>query len=339
MVSKVSLKKNSLTNMSKRKVIAIAYSDQHVHGWKSYSVNDSRLMLSCEILHQVGLKAKKYNVPILFAGDLIHNPLYIENRVLKYLVGSYKRAIGSTNFYAISGNHDLDGRNTMDIQANSHLEFMDLVFPNFWLLDRMGVVQHGDMLIAGIPYFNGNQGFTERLKFLETKIKDNPLKKILLVHTDLHGAVNGSERSIEDVQNIPKDMDSFFSKWDLVLSGHIHIPQRLGKNIYMLGAPYQQNWGESNVEMGYWKIYDKGEPKFIYLRNPEFIKLKPNEKVPDDDNIYEHEVEEKVDGHVFDVAKFSKVTSRSKLAKRYSKTKGITDKNYIGELIDILNQV
>jgi len=64
--------------------------------------------------------------------------------------------------------------------------------------------------------------------------------KVLFGHFQVEGAFFNNSTALTGV---PK---SVLSKFDLVLLGHIHIPQAVTPKIHYVGSPFQQDWGEAN---------------------------------------------------------------------------------------------
>ena len=160
-------------------------------------------------------------------------------------------------------------------------------------------------------------------------------KHILLLHTDYPGAKDTDGKVVDSSENININM---LNRFDLVLCGHIHKPQRLGKKIYMVGAPLHQRRTDRNCEMGYWKVYSDLSVKFIPLKEfPRFIDVESEEQVKEDGNYYtvippKVEVKTEVQHNI------TKKLSKRSLAKKYLKYKGIQDENKEKLLVKILKE-
>ena len=128
------------------------------------------------------------------------------------------------------------------------------------------------------------------------------------------------------------------NRFDLVLCGHIHKPQRLSKKVYMLGAPIQQRRTDKDCKMGYWLLKDDLSMEFKELKDfPKFIDVESEDEVKDDGNYYTI-IPQKSSEKVSTTHKITKTLSKKKLAKRYLKEKGIKDKSKEDLLIDILKK-
>lgn len=318
-----------------KEIIAIAFSDLHQELWKQHNENIDRLGITTSILRVIADEAYRNNCPVLFPGDLYHNNTYLHQRVIEESFISYKILFEDRNipFYAISGNHDLSQKNWVDKPSLSYLTTYSKLFKTFHLMDWR-IEETPNFMIRGIPYMNGNKDMGELIKQGLNK-KAYPKPCILLLHTDLHGALDSDGREVGEVENIPKDMDKFFKDYKLVLSGHIHKPHKFSDKIYMLGATNHQKTSDAGCDMGYWVIYKDFTMEFRKLNTPEFIYLPEGEEAPNKENFYittyKPKEGDKKDGD------FNSNSSPTVLAKRYLKHKGIKSKDKRRTLINLLN--
>lgn len=189
-----------------------------------------------------------------------------------------------------------------------------------------------DYMVYGVPYIDHNIGLSKYLKTL--RLKDG-FKNILLLHTDYPGAKDTDGRVVDSAENINLNM---LNRFDLVLCGHIHKPQRLSKKVYMLGAPIQQRRTDKDCKMGYWLVMDDLSMKFVELKGfPKFIDVESEDEVNDDGNYYTV-IPKKSSEKVNTNHKITKTLSKKKLAKRYLKEKGIKDRGKEDLLIKILKK-
>lgn len=320
------------------KPIAIATADLHINNWKAYSKNHSRLSLCLQIFDTLCAQASKLGVPLLIAGDLFHLNQSITNRVLLETLKTF-RDLSNTPIYAISGNHDMSENNTKEKPSPSFVRAMSYAFPNIKCMDF--TTRYTESLsISGIPYLHKNVGFKEALLSLIKNIKISDPKhkicRILMLHGDFPKAQTTMGHVFEEVDNMPKNLTKLLTNFDWVLYGHIHMPQRLTKNTYMLGAPYQQTWGDSGCETGYWEIYKDHKPKFVPLDTPKFIRLKEGETPPEDSNFYSHSSKKDVKLLDINMEDFDFTLDKTQLAKNYLKATGETDKYKRKALLEIL---
>lgn len=108
----------------------------------------------------------------------------------------------------------------------------------FKVFDKPGVIQLGDTTILMAP-FPGND--EELANWIRTNSRQSS-KIILLGHFQVIGCQMDSGVSIS---GIPKQA---LQKIQLGLLGHVHKAQTVLPNIYYVGSPFQQNFGEANEQ-------------------------------------------------------------------------------------------
>lgn len=315
-----------------KKLIAIAFSDLHLNNWESHNTDKARLKTSVEALERVIKKANLKGVPLLFAGDFIHNPKSMSNWVFDELTQLFSRIQLLSGLYAISGNHDMCEKNNIQWTSPSYVKSFSRVIPGFNCVDRSSI-QLKNTLIVGLPYMDNENSFVIALSDLIQEIKHLNHKghKTLLIHQNLPNAVEPSGYKVED--HLPKQIYKDLKFFNIVLSGHIHKPQQIFENTWMLGATNHQNIGDMGCDMGYWKIYLDAKPKFIKLKLPEF-KTYHGDK-PKGNHIWIKEEIEKPQTES-DAPAFGPTTSRKALAKNFCKSKKIKDKGKVIALIKSL---
>lgn len=318
---------------SKKKVIAIALSDLHLNLWAKFNKDYKRTQDSFRVLFKIKEVCSKYNVPALFCGDLFHKPEVIQKELFTKLIKQFLKLNGTSfKCYAISGNHDIMEISKVGIQPKSWVYDLDPLFPWLYDLDYRTFRLTQNIQVHGIPYVDHNIGLSNYLK--KMKLEDG-YKHILLLHTDYPGAKDTDGRVVDSAENINLNM---LSRFDLVLCGHIHKPQRLSKKVYMLGAPIQQRRTDKDCKMGYWLVMDDLSMKFVELKGfPKFIDVETDDEVKEDGNYYTV-IPKTQRVEVKSSHKITKQLSKSRLAKRYLKEKGINDKTKEGLLIKVLKE-
>lgn len=317
-------------------IIAVAFADIHFHKFKAFNVDKSRLIWSLKAGSAIADVADKHRVPVLFCGDLFHNPKEVENETMglvkQWYYGNFERR--DIMFYAISGNHDFSEKNSRGHSSPSHLDGFKY-FKTFRKLDYEAMKINNEWIVLGLPYFNNDRDIKDSIREWWKRNPKGKYKTILMVHSDLPGAVTPEGFKINETEHIKL---KHFRDFDLVLSGHIHKPQKLGKKIYMLGSPIHQNLGDEGNSCGYWLIYSDGSVKFYNLKGfPRFRRLKKGEK-PTNDIDYWVEPNEVLEEESESNEEFSLNNSRKQLAKKYCSLNAIKSKRRIRELIKVLNQ-
>lgn len=253
-----------------REVDFIAFSDLQVEDWSRFSTNHSRLGHALKAVKIISKDAMRYKCPVLFCGDFFDNPKELSNLVISSTFINFHRTLGSIPVYAISGNHDQSESNTSTHQSPSHLDLYNYAFDNFHLIDgTFKDTLKGNYRIHGIPYLKDNRGFVGMVKKARKYIEPR-VKNILLVHTDFHNITYNKKQKSGTIENLPRKLNQLFRGFDLILSGHIHTPQVIRKNIVMLGATNHQRVSDMGVKMGYWRIFKDLSYEFVPLGLPEF---------------------------------------------------------------------
>ena len=319
-----------------KNLVAYVISDLHINDWAKFNENDTRTHNQMRIL--VSLLSKSYNerVPILFCGDLFHKPDMIRPELLNLIFHDslviHTRYMGYPIMYAISGNHEINHISKIGEHPVSWTRLFTKMFPWLVCLDYCQFLIKDNIMIHGVPYVDHNIGLSKYLK--EMKL-DPKQKHILMLHTDYPGAKDTDGREVGSVENLNLNV---LDRFDLVLCGHIHKPQRLSKKVYMIGAPIQQRRTDRDCDMGYWKLYDDLSMTFVKLKGyPRFIDVESQDEIKDDGNYYT--VIPKIASTPVETKhKITKQLTNKTLAKRYMKVKGIKDKNKEQLLIKVLKE-
>ena len=315
------------------KVIAVAFSDLHLNLYAKFNKDYKRTKDSFLVLFKIKEVCNKYNVPALFCGDLFHKPEVIQKELFTMVVKQFLKLNGTSfKCCAISGNHEIMEISKVGIQPKSWIYDLDPLF--IWLhdLDYKTFRLTNNIQVHGVPYVDHNIGLSTYLKNMKL---EEGYKHILLLHTDYPGAKDTDGRVVDSAENINLNM---LNRFDLVLCGHIHKPQRLSKKVYMLGAPIQQRRTDKDCKMGYWLVMDDLSMEFKELKGfPKFIDVESEDEVKDDGNYYTV-IPKKSSEKVNTNHKITKTLSKKKLAKRYLKEKGIKDRGKEDLLIKILKK-
>lgn len=320
--------------MSEKRVIAIAFSDLHLNMWSKFNQGNTRTLNGFDVLFRIAKLCKKYNCKALFCGDLFHKPDSINQDLMDIVLNKFHQLdVNYPTFrcYAINGNHDLSVVNHIERPNSGWVTKFSMLYN--WLVDAdCKEFQLGKFRCLGIPYIDHNQGLNEYIK--------NRKVDILLLHTDYPGAKDTDGRPVDSVENLNINL---FKPFKLVLCGHIHKPQRLGKKVYMVGAPQQQRRTDRSCDMGYLEIYDDLSVEFKYWDDyfndgyPIFIDVYDESDIKDDGNYYTV-IPKPTVKRVESEHRISKQLTKRQLARRYMKTKGYKDKGRLNLLTSVLTK-
>ena len=314
-----------------KKVIAIAFSDLHLNNWAKFNSDGRRTLNGFDVLYRIANICHHKKCPALFCGDLFHKPENIDQNLLDLVLTEFHNIdVDYPEFrcYAINGNHDLSVINHIDKPSSGWVTKFSRIFN--WLVkaDCMEF-QINKYRALGIPYIDHNHGLND---FIKRRNVD-----ILLLHTDYPGAKDTDGRPVDSVENLNINL---LKPFKLVLCGHIHKPQRLGKKVYMVGAPQQQRRTDRDCKMGYLEIYDDLSVKFKYWEDyPKFIDVyDENDINVDDGNYYTVIPKPTTSKKLESEHKITKQLTKKQLARRYMKQKGDKNKARLKLLTKVLTK-
>lgn len=321
--------------MKKRGLIAIIFSDLHLNIWSKFNDGLKRTRESFRVL---SVLSEKYpNVPALFCGDLFHKPESIDTDLLEMWFDFLPNHFPQWGMWYIDGNHDLKHQNSI---LKPKVSIPTLVSAN-WMkslnLEHVPFPNNPNIIVHGIPYIDNNIKVNEYLRETigQWNVGTKGYKHILMLHTTYPGAKDTDGREVESPNSINPNL---LNKFDLVLCGHIHKPQRLGKKVYMIGAPIQQRRTDKNCKMGYWELYDDLTMVFKELKGfPKFIDVESEEDIKDDGNYYTV-IPPKPSNLEVSNHKITKRLSKKSLVRKYMRAKGLKDDQKKNLLISILNK-
>lgn len=316
----------------KKQVIAIVFSDLHLNIYAKFNENNKRTLNHFRVLSIIKEECERYSCPALFCGDLFHKPETLDSGLYKILCEQLD-LLGKLNIYAISGNHCIKEISKIKEKPFSWLRLVREYGVQVWDYKSDCLSgSHKDFIIHGVPYIDHNIGLSDYLKNLKL---EKSKKHILMLHTDYPGAKDTDGREIDSVENLNLNV---LNRFDLILCGHIHKPQRLSKKVYMIGAPLQQRRTDKDCKLGYWKLYSDLSMEFIELKGfPKFVDVESEDEIKDDGNYYTI-LPKKTSIQVNINHKITKQVSKKTLAKRYLREKGIKDDAKKQLLIDTLNK-
>lgn len=254
------------------------FTDLHLHKFSDYSrsegpYNNTRLEAQVNALEDIINKAGDDHGVVLFLGDLFHQRGKVDTEV--YNAGV--RAIADrpeVPIYMLEGNHD---NVSNSIHSASSLEPLSYL-PNVTLIKEYEKFNIGETSFVGLSY-------GEEYEELKTFLKNNTAD-VLLGHLGVEGA-NGAGMSKLSGAFTTGDL-LVPSHYSLALLGHYHKRQELAKNVFYVGNPVAQDFGDSGMRKGYMTFETdstgviQDSIQFHVLEYPMFIKV-------DKDNVQDYE--------------------------------------------------
>lgn len=316
------------------KPIAIVFSDLHLADYPKFNIDNKRTLSHFRVLSKVQKLCLKYNCPAICAGDLIHKPEILTNEFFTTLVNQFTKLNKKPwSLYCISGNHDMQNRNTIDNPSTSWVNSLSKLFTFMKPLDFKSY-DLGKFILSGVPYLDHNIGLNLAIN---ERAKETGKPNILILHSDFPGAEDTDGTEVGEVENLNINL---LMPFKLVLMGHIHKPQKLGKKVYMIGAPLQQRRTDRDCDLGCWLIMEDFTMKFINWRDkfPRFIDVTSEEDIKDDGNYYTIVQKSPSSSETQINHGVLPSTSKSKMVRKYLKVIGIKDKQKKQVLTNIIKE-
>lgn len=337
----------------------VAFSDLHIHNYRQFDKDGSRLENCLRVLDEVFEYAGANNIEhILFAGDMFDMqkqvPTIVMNKTIQrfdYLLGKYPKI----RFMCISGNHDYGAKKLYDIDCDFLIQkdwthtALYILFEalsehkNFEFLDDlMNITKTGGIYIYGLPYYEFSEHYYKCLEDRITLGINSDNFNILLTHATVTG--------YEDI-NVKGSIDPFheyFDKFDLILSGDIHKSRLFGDKFLMLGSPIHNKLDDFGEDKGFWDIEIKEdktfELNFVSLNDkfPIFVKAFEGQDIPkkslDKDYIVYYPAiinkPKNIDGN--DEIEFNSIEDTHKLLRKYWQETDGKDNDLLRVGLDLL---
>lgn len=166
----------------------------------------------------------KYNPDfVVLLGDILDYHEKVYTQCLNTSLDLIKRIADKVHVYILVGNHDYIS-NTQFLSTNHWMNALKS-WTNVTIVDN--VVEKNGFVFC--PYvFPGR---------LTEALGDTVVSKVLFCHQEFRGCDMGSV-----VSECGDDASSI--RTPLIISGHIHKPQRVGENVYYVGSPLQNAFDE-----------------------------------------------------------------------------------------------
>lgn len=172
-------------------------------------------------------------------GDFYHVrykiDVYLQNEVVKFF--NILKNIG-IQVILLPGNHD-----QINEQGENALAVFDEL-SNVAVINTPVINDYGHW----VPYRKNINEILDFLKYCYRNPNKISSKKIIYMHHGIQGAKMNS--SLVDDSGIGVN---YFRNW-MVLSGHYHMRQQIGDNIFYIGSPYQVDAGEAGQVKGFCRL-------------------------------------------------------------------------------------
>ena len=275
--------------MKQKRHLAVIFSDLHIHSYRRFNVDGSRLTNCLKVLFDIGDFCVKNNIKtILFSGDLYDQQKALLTEVVNETVIAFKK-FGENyphqTIYAITGNHDQSTKNLIGNEAVSALSHIEAICPNFVVVDNTNRKIGDSILIQGVPYYEYKEHFATKLSEVSEVAKQaDTYKHYLMIHQTPEGI--GNEMIPTDTN--PKD--DAYEPFDHVFCGHIHIHKRITEKFTLVGNPIHRDLADAGHKKGFLVmnlLAPENGMKFIELKGyPQFVRAFEDEEVENEEQMY-----------------------------------------------------
>ena len=187
-------------------------------------------------------------------GDLFDRRKFINFNSL-YLCRKYFFNVLRDNnirFYTLLGNHDISYRNTLEVNSS---QLLLNEYENITVYDDFTVLNFDGVDVDIVPWLCADNEEVITAKMKESK------SQICFGHFE----IKGFETMPGEASPVGLDK-SFFSKYDMVLSGHFHHKSDDGQ-IFYIGTPGEMTWSDYNDPRGF-QIFDTDTRELEFIQNP-----------------------------------------------------------------------
>ena len=227
----------------------VAFSDLHAHPFKNGFITEegrnSRVDDAINVIRQVYEYASENKVSyVFFGGDLFDRRKSIDVDTFNQVHAAVAKGSELVSTIMIPGNHDQANKSgTIHALQRFNSKQCTTVHEPTW------VKLNSTTALLGIPYVDDGRLIARAIK---QKLAERPqwAKKLILM---LHYGIQGAKVSAADYV-LPCELELAHlspTYWDLILSGHYHIGQQLGKNFHYIGSAMQHRWDDAGFEKSF----------------------------------------------------------------------------------------
>ena len=205
----------------------------------------------CEtVLREVLAAAREQGVDaIIHLGDVKESYDNIPLLVTKFAVRAVRTLAAEFPFYILLGNHD---RISQSANSKNWLDILRAAGAR--TVSKPRVYQIGDGYVAFLPFTPDKKQekvWAQELADEVDKRMNSELPtvrgRVLAFHTDVAGACMNAT-GLAALGNSKEDLR--MGQYDACIGGHLHLQQKIGKNIWYCGSPFAQDWSEANQTHG-----------------------------------------------------------------------------------------
>lgn len=181
--------------------------------------------------------AKKYKPTFtVLLGDILHTHETVKTLIHNVAEKLFGLLSDIAPLYVLIGNHDYI--NGQQFLTKNHIFGPFKRWKNVYIIDEPCMHQYEDKTFVFVPYVPPGR-FVEALNLLVQEEETWELADCIFGHQEFKDSNIGNDE-------ISKNGDKWSEEYPLVISGHIHEPQMIGRNIAYCGSSRQENYAEKD---------------------------------------------------------------------------------------------
>lgn len=190
---------------------------------------DNREQIDLLLTEVFGLLTEHTYDAIVLGGDILHYHERLFTQPLNQALHFIQSLSTIAKVYVLVGNHDYIN-NSQFLTRNHWLNALK-TWNNVVIVDRALEEEH----VLFLPYVPPGR----LVEAMETVTKRWNYKEVIFCHQEFRGCKMGAITSVEG--------DEWDDEYPLVISGHIHDHQLVGKKVVYPGTPLQHGFGDSTI--------------------------------------------------------------------------------------------
>lgn len=189
---------------------------------------------------QLAKEAARHDVDaIIHLGDAkeVLNP--VDQRVTNFLVETFQNLTCKWPVFFLLGNHDRAGMADDSSSITPVLKAAGATVFGSVGISKIGIESYS---FWHVPFYRDKAVWDTE----QTRAICNPKKTILLFHEMVRGSQLNVQVQSQDGIVIPSS-----DRYVAGFGGHIHLQQQVARNVWYVGSPFAQDWGEINCSKGF----------------------------------------------------------------------------------------
>jgi DNA repair exonuclease SbcCD nuclease subunit len=200
-----------------------------------------------------GFLAKVFNDEqcdaIIDLGDTTDDRSYIPRATLDSLLGGLSQFAPNSNGIKLTGNHE-------QLIKYADVNSKHLFQPYFGAVDPETILLDEKVEAVCHPFHEDYDAVNATIEKRLAGLRPESFK-VLLAHGDVCGVRYDSGEACK------KGIDpKLVERFDLALLGHVHRHQKISRNAYYVGSPFQQDFGEA-AQRKFVVVFDTEHPKTL----------------------------------------------------------------------------